>query len=98
MQNTIWKPKEKQKGNPASRYPFFHLPIHNFKKTTEIFLVKGRGGTGTDLSSLVTSDRTRGLMLCQGRFRVLGWVLETRFFTQRIVEGWDELHKKVATA
>lgn len=81
MQDTIWKPKEKGKGSPCltSRYPFFHSPVLNFKKTTENFLVRGSGGTDTYVFSLVTNDRTRvnGLRLYQGSFSVLDWVLHS---------------------
>ena len=60
------------------------------------FLTRGGGGAGTDLSSLVTNDKTRGndRKMCQGRFR-LG--IRKRFFTQRVGEHWNRLRREAVT-
>ncbi|KAJ7422086.1 hypothetical protein WISP_39754 [Willisornis vidua] len=61
------------------------------------FLMRGRGGTDTDLFSLVTSNRTQenGLKLCQER---LSSDIRKRFFSQRVVGRWNRLLREVVTA
>ncbi|KAJ7397260.1 hypothetical protein BTVI_136919 [Pitangus sulphuratus] len=56
------------------------------------FLMKGRRGAGTDLFSVVTSDRTQrnGLKLCQGR-------LSACIGSQDPYCGWDMVMKKCTT-
>ncbi|TRZ15040.1 hypothetical protein HGM15179_012061 [Zosterops borbonicus] len=53
------------------------------------FLVRGRGGSGTDLFSVARSDR-----LCQGRLRSN---IRKMFFTQRVAGHWNRLLREVVT-
>ncbi|KAJ7400748.1 hypothetical protein BTVI_102610 [Pitangus sulphuratus] len=61
------------------------------------FLMRGRGGAGSDLFSVMTSDWTQGkcLNLCQGKFRL---DIRKMFFTQRVVGHWNRLPSEVITA
>ncbi|KAJ7396011.1 hypothetical protein BTVI_149461 [Pitangus sulphuratus] len=73
---------EKTKGRPHCSYKF---------------LIRGSGGAGIDLFTLVTSDRTpgNGMKLYQWRFRL---DIRKRFFTQRVVGHWNWLLREVVTA
>ncbi|RMC14023.1 hypothetical protein DUI87_09110 [Hirundo rustica rustica] len=61
------------------------------------FLIRGRGGAGTDVSSTATSDRTQGngLMLCQGRFKL---DMRKMVFTQRVAGHWNRLPRDMVKA
>ncbi|KAJ7422118.1 rna-directed dna polymerase from mobile element jockey-like [Willisornis vidua] len=61
------------------------------------FLVRGRRGAGTDLFSVVTSDRSQGngLKLCQGRFR---FYIRKTILTQMVVGHWNRFPMEVVTA
>jgi len=64
--------------------------------TAYSFLKGGSRGGGADLLSLVTSDRTQGnrMKLHQGKF---GLDTRNRFFTERVVGGWNRLPGEVVT-
>lgn len=59
-------------------------------------LMRGSGGPGTNLFTLVTRDRTpgNGMKLSQGRF---GLDIRKRIFTQRVtLRGWSCAGLRVA--
>ncbi|KAJ7414061.1 hypothetical protein BTVI_41745 [Pitangus sulphuratus] len=60
-------------------------------------LKRGRGGVGTDLFTLMISDRIQGngMKLCQGRFRL---DIRKRFFTQRVTGHWNKLPREMIIA
>ncbi|KAJ7421826.1 hypothetical protein WISP_41068 [Willisornis vidua] len=66
------------------------IVVHNF-------LMRGRGGAGTDLFSVVTSDsiQDNGMKLCQGRFKV---DIRKRFFTQRVAGHMNRLPRERVAA
>ncbi|NXS39471.1 KGP2 kinase, partial [Balaeniceps rex] len=61
------------------------------------FLRRGGGEGGTDLFSLVSSNKTpgNGSKLCQGRFRL---DIRKHFFTERGVKHWNRLPREVVDA
>ncbi|KAJ7408413.1 hypothetical protein WISP_121165 [Willisornis vidua] len=63
--------------------------------TVYSFLMSERGRAGTDLFSVVTSDRTRGHEAVLEGFRL---DIRQRLFTWRVVGHWDGLFREVVTA
>lgn len=61
------------------------------------FLRRGRRRAGTDLFSLVTSERTQGsdTKTLTGRFRL---DIKKRFFTKRVVGNWTRLLREEVMA